>query len=372
MTLIAALKIEGVPALIGDFLVTDNRPSAGHDWIPTQPYLNDPNYPNKLQRRISGAKRKLHLINDYFIVGFTGDVDAGAAIFSALESGLGNTKRGPSIMEISRALESFNIPYHKKATVIGWTAGPKPRCFKWTANPGSTATHVTHAIEGSGSRHFADLLTNARSGGYRAGVNTAFEKAILLGLAKVGGILTEELRAATNLKEYYGYGGEIALFNGRRFQFISQVGYVFWNALIDLDGSIKITRPTIIAAYEAKSRYCLFQVTHLDVAYPTPIAINCPRATNIYLHAIGPMHDNLSGLKVTSSDMISDESIKYYFNAIAVRDLRSNKTFTLKSTSIMEETSAFRVFRRDGLRIFEWHRPTLEEMILTAAERANA
>jgi hypothetical protein len=71
MTLVAALKIEGVPSLIGDFLLTDEQQGVDHFYLPTRPTLNDPSH-LPLPRRVSGLARKLHLVNQRFIVGFTG------------------------------------------------------------------------------------------------------------------------------------------------------------------------------------------------------------------------------------------------------------------------------------------------------------
>ena len=44
MTLVAALKMEGISALIGDFLITDGQGGTGHIWLSTKPNLNDPRY----------------------------------------------------------------------------------------------------------------------------------------------------------------------------------------------------------------------------------------------------------------------------------------------------------------------------------------
>jgi hypothetical protein len=58
-------------------------------------------------------------------------------------------------------------------------------------------------------------------------VRTGFEKAVLLGLSKVGGVLVEEMTTGANLQNSYGAGAEIVLFNGNKFQFVSKLGYVF-------------------------------------------------------------------------------------------------------------------------------------------------
>lgn len=363
MTIVAALRIEGVPALIGDFLITDVERGADHLWLPTRPNLNDPLYP-KLPRRISGLRRKLHLINEHFVVGFTGSVAAGAIIFADLERRFGNDNAAPTIEEINRTLNQFNIQCNGNATVIGWTCRSRPRCFRWSAKPGSSATHVTHAIEGSGSHHFLGILTEARSGGYSGDVKTAYEKALLLGLTKTGAVLFEEIRTGETLQESYGYGAEMVLFDGKRFSFIPRFGYSFWNVRIELNGSVTIMPSNVIAAYEARAGYCALQVTHLG---PGDNRLN---AENSYLQAITPLHNGMPGLILTKADVVNPEC-PYYFNGIAFFDARTSAVGTVRFSGIMSENLIFKVRRQGELFLFEWDRKALEEMILDAAGAAH-
>jgi hypothetical protein len=94
LTIVAALKIEGIPALIGDFLLTDKL-EYDHSWLPTRP--KELPYPRPLPRRIRDLRRKLHLINERFIVGFTGSFNAGAETFGELERLFGKDNMGPSL-----------------------------------------------------------------------------------------------------------------------------------------------------------------------------------------------------------------------------------------------------------------------------------
>ncbi len=206
MTIVAALKIEGIPALIGDFLITDNLTGVDHSWLPTRPQASP--YPRPLPRRIRDIRRKLHLINERFIVAFTGPVNAGAAIFAELERLFGKSNTGPSVRQINEALQMFNVKFrHQSTIVIGWTCGSRPRCFKWKAGLNSLAATVPYAIEGSGSKNFGGVLTNEggpyrthfdrtagvlnHPDGYTPAVNTALQKAVLLGLVKLGSVLTQ-------------------------------------------------------------------------------------------------------------------------------------------------------------------------------------
>jgi hypothetical protein len=138
MTVIAALRIEGIPALISDFLITDERKDVPHFPLPTRPNMNDP-LDAPLPRRISGMQRKCVIISDRFVVGFTGDVRAGSQVFAELDRRFGHRSSGPTLAELDLALRGFKLPFHNKrmaATVIGWTVQSRPCCFCWSARLG--------------------------------------------------------------------------------------------------------------------------------------------------------------------------------------------------------------------------------------------
>lgn len=75
MTLVAAFSVNGVPALVGDFLITDNYPHANHIFLPTKPDLRNKK-PESGKRRICGVRKKIHKIGERLVVGFTGDLRA--------------------------------------------------------------------------------------------------------------------------------------------------------------------------------------------------------------------------------------------------------------------------------------------------------
>jgi hypothetical protein len=336
MTIVAALRIEGIPTLIGDFLITGDQRDSDDFWLPTRP--QDSPYP-KLSRHIRGVGRKLHLINERFIVGFTGPIKAGAEIFAELERRFGNDNTGPSIRKVSEALQLFNIQFRdQRAIVIGWTCGSRPRCFRWEAGLNSSAMHVTHAIEGSGRVHFTGILTNKDGPhrtafdkstgvlsqqpggiGYSPQVETTLQKSLLLGLVKVGAVLTEELGPARNLQASYGYGAEIALYTGTRFEFVSKVGYFFWHVRIEQNGSITIMPTNIKAVYEARGRYCMFEVNRFISDQNSVLTME-----HVYSATLTPLHDDMPELVLTRQDAPTPECF-YYYNGIVITDTRSNR-----------------------------------------------
>jgi hypothetical protein len=82
MTLVAAFKINGVPVIVADMLITDEPGTGPHNYLPTRPVSADP---GPTERRRSGARRKVSLFGNNLIVAFTGTVNAGSTLFADLE-----------------------------------------------------------------------------------------------------------------------------------------------------------------------------------------------------------------------------------------------------------------------------------------------
>jgi hypothetical protein len=367
MTVIAALRIEGIPAAIGDFITTDDQKGVKHSFVPTRPAINDAEH-MALPRRIHGFRRKLHLINPRFIVAFTGFLKEAADVLAELQRQFGQSDNGPTLHELDRVLEPFNDRCEGKLTVIGWTVQSRPRCFKWVAASNARVAHVTHAIEGSGAKHFGGLLTDAQSAGYSTAVRVAQDKATLMGIAKVGAVLADELLRGGTLQHSYGYGAELALFNGREFQFVPGLAYWFCAVRIELDGSITYMPANIVAAYEPRGRFCAMEVTRLAMGDDR---LN---ATDTYLAAISPPHDSLFDVQQNELRRVVDLSqVQFYFIGLAFFDTRTNASGTIRaSAQKSDDDFFFRVHKQDGQVRFEWKRSELEAMILEAAHRAAA
>lgn len=149
MTLVAALKIHDTPVILGDVLITHS--ANNQRLLPTRPDL-----PSMLSsgRGIAGSRRKLSLINEQFIVGFSGAVAAGTILLKDLYRRF--SQKTPSFDELNFALRLLNIQLQSYggAELLGWVCEGEPRCFEWKATPGSSLVRLDRAVHGSGTAHF--------------------------------------------------------------------------------------------------------------------------------------------------------------------------------------------------------------------------
>jgi hypothetical protein len=353
MSVVAALRIEGIPTIIGDFLLTDNDTTKPHIFLPTRPDINSSPF-GHLDRRVAGMRRKIHIFNDNFVAGFTGSVKAGEEVFADLEHRF--STKAPTIHELDDAFQRFNTKYSNGASVAGWTMRSRPTCFSWSAAPGSRARKVTHEIIGSGTEHFTNLLTGADMRGHSDSVALAWDKAVLVGLTKIGGLVTEELSSGKNLEAAYGYGGEMIILTSAGFRAVEKFMLTFWNVRIEDDGTINYLPSNVVAVYQNMGRYTAVQVTHLAFADQRLTA------RDTYVMAITPIHDPMDSLNVKAIGRL-ELSAPYYFMAFSVVDMKSGKTGLFKMTAQSGPGSVLRHIKRDGIDYLEMDRKMIEQYI---------
>lgn len=248
MTLVAALALEGIPTLVGDFLLTvDGVARAQSMYLPTSPHLHR-NHPAGMRRPVS-LRRKIELINARLAVGFTGEFGAGVTLFKSLRLAFGN--RLPSIVELEGFFATSTLRRGACAEVVGWVCANRPICFRWSAAQPLRLLRVDQAISGSGAEHFREEIVPSGVSGHFT--DSAVEKATSRLLALIGKALYSEIGGGGTISNAYGFGLEGLLWNGASFISPPPAVFTFWNVLIDPDrqrvqalysGLVALSRPT--------------------------------------------------------------------------------------------------------------------------------
>jgi hypothetical protein len=306
MTLIAAFKINNVPFVLADMLITNDPAPTQPQFVPLSPNRISP--PNG--RAPVGAVSKLLVLNGRLAIAFAGSVAAGTKLFSDLHRRFSNST--PSEDALSGALKSWNVDkiISKQARVVGWLATPEPRCFEWAAGPGATVNFVSQAFQGSGASHFErEILPRRRSG---MGDLTDREAALFFAVTKANRILVDEMTKADGLANYYGYSLEIAFWKDTAFEFQNKMVSIFMDAII-LDNGQFSTRPVSVRIYERHPRYALIQTCN-SYEHKGPDGIP---GQHMFLELITPLHDN--GDEIAWDQQPLDPASSIYTFNIAVR-----------------------------------------------------
>ncbi|MGC1562453.1 MAG: hypothetical protein WA820_21730, partial [Bradyrhizobium sp.] len=315
MTVIAALHLAGIPALIGDFLITETDRRRPHFQLPTLQDMSKP-FGSECPLQIAGIRRKCLIVNDRFAVAFTGHVAAGKRVFARLAERFGSSSTGPSLRDLDDVLQPFNRLFPRRrlaARVIGWTVRSRAVCFSWSAGRGRHVEQSWGLVEGSGRKSFRESLTEPKVRVRGTPIATAYEGAVLLAVLKTGRVLSDELLTSQNLEIGYGFGAEAALFSGRKFQFVRKIGYLFCNIVIEKSGLITLRPANRAVIYEAKGKFAVSSFIQFD---HDTVQL---RSAKRYLALLPALHDAEVSAHVDEPDFLCP----YYFCGFVVLDARS-------------------------------------------------
>lgn len=361
MTVIAALELEGVPVLIGDFLVTDkvNAPSLR---IPARPEV----VVAPLQHRISDLRRKCILVNDRFIVGFSGDVASGRRIISALMRRFSHQKRGPTLQKIDKVLHEFTFNLRgKSAFLVGWTVHDKrPVCFSFEAKLGETVVPVKRSIIGSGAKTFRKYLNDPASRSVMSSaIRSASNKATLTAIAAIGRVVSEEVLSGEHLSEGFGGGAEVAIWNGSQFEFIPKITFLFWNIELDANHNMTMSPSRLISIYENKGRHSVF-ASFIQTGNASRSSAN-DFQTDIaacYLFGFRPLHDD-TDIGLTGRDQ-PDLAGSYYFIGFCITEGPGGLSTTAGvSLRLTDDNSFFGITQNDGVFRIRLDRREVETLV---------
>src|SRR5438477_1144938 len=124
MTLVAAYKVDDVPLLLGDFLITSGE--------------------------LSGTRKKIHFISPNFVVGWSGDLWAARPVLKALHDQFDNAHVQYGTLEKlltqfpTEELGSLNVQ------IVGWVVDDEARCFLWRSDYPSELFYDNEYFIGSG------------------------------------------------------------------------------------------------------------------------------------------------------------------------------------------------------------------------------
>jgi hypothetical protein len=171
MTLIAATRLEGIPVLFGDLLLTAPANTRADSFHPVQPSVAA-RLPQDTGRRVAGAARKAILINDYLAVGWAGSHFSAGAVLKSLVRQFGS--RHTNYAELQSFLSTRNR-YHEDALafqIIGWIFDLEHRCFRWNSQWPHELFEAPEHFDGTGEQLFRSILRNYAARGWGPGFTT--------------------------------------------------------------------------------------------------------------------------------------------------------------------------------------------------------
>lgn len=303
MTAIASFRVAGCPALLGDLIISGyenpNRTAA----LPT---IGDVTnfFPEGSGWTITGLSQKVALISDDCAVAWAGS-KLGAQIATTQLRAL--AKQAPLT---KAAIESFLANLDPDITNLGTTLLGFVRdgedFFQFALEPDNEFIMPEGNFAytaGTGGKHLKAFLQSyapARAWGDEKAVYPA-QRAYEAGLMLGGSLLRTERPLGYTLREYYGGGYEIAVFNGERFTKDTSTTYILWDAREhDRKG---FAHPTRVISHQYDRDVLLVRAQELKQATPGHFTFG-----EVSFDTINPIYSNEPYPKELSPSLFTEET----------------------------------------------------------------
>ncbi len=287
MTVIAAFPLYDVPALIGDLLVTARSAEEAHSYLPTAPEAAA-RLPEQIGARIAGARKKVHLIGSKLAVAWCGSQLAASGVIRRLHEAFSSTPATARALTNKFAgiddYQGDRLAVH----IIGWLIDPAPMCFRWNSMWPAELFFADSHFDGSGEEVFAGVLSERpHASAFGPGITSPAEAAAFFLLAKISKLIDKEIWSGETLRNRFGYGYEVVIFDGSAFRYIDQVSYLTWEVSLDSkhDGYHYRLGPTMVK-YRSMGEYSIVQTTHQEGG----------SARTTHVDVVTPVHDAMPTL----------------------------------------------------------------------------
>jgi hypothetical protein len=303
MTAIASFRVAGCPALLGDLIISGYENPNRRAGLPT---IGDVTnfFPEGSGWTITGLSQKVALISDDCAVTWAGS-KLGAQIATTQLRAL--AKQAPLTKEV---IQSFLAKLDPDVTKLGTTLLGFVRdgddFFQFSLEPehefvmpdGSSA----HSA-GTGGKHLKDFLqshTRTRAWGDENTVHPA-QRAYETGLMLGGSLLRTERPLGYTLREYYGGGYEIAVFNGERFTKDTSATFILWDAREHDEKGF--AHPTRVISYQYDGDFLLVRAQELKISTPGHFTFG-----EVSFGTVNPIYSNAQYPKELSPSLFTENT----------------------------------------------------------------
>lgn len=310
MTLVAAFRIENVPVLIGDLMAVKPASPDADSFNPMQPVASS-RMPETIGYRFAQGRKKIHLINDNLVVGWSGDRIVAFAAIGALNKEFSD-REAPlaELKEVLSSIDTYREFGDTPTFVIGWLFdGSEFQCFRWNSHwPTELFIHRSH-FEGSGADDFVKVLTNADAHGMSPLLTSPEEQAPFIAIAQAGKLLANDIYTGNLTQKCYGYGFEILFWNGSNFSYVEDITFSFWEIhRLPNDPDIHGRQGPVLARYKSFDYFSMMQTTHTIG----------PHANNTFVELIPPVFDDCNDQNPQDYGPIKIRA-DYYCNYVSIR-----------------------------------------------------
>ncbi len=211
MTLVAALEIHGTPVMLSDLMVTRGQEQT--------------------------TRKKMVRLRSNLAIGWSDTLIAAKVMLRELD------ERLPDRVTIDDVGKVLQTSAHEIGALglqlIGWVLSDRSTAFSWSSDrPQDLFTGSTFTI-GSGTPWLSTFMQGRNISGPPPKISTTFEQVNFQALVIAGNLMKSELSTRESRSLGFGFGYEVLVAHGDRFNYITPVVYAATRANVDAAGVVR-------------------------------------------------------------------------------------------------------------------------------------
>lgn len=227
MTLVCAMRVEGMPILIGDLLIT-STPSTQEMLLPLSGLVHGAGGAVFDGRQIVGLEQKIALINDHVALGWSGTTAVAKSILREIKQILGNSPAdGNRMNQIFSMFSKQDLAHVSMVGALSYKGHVEicgqVRLYSQQYGP--------YYAAGTGIHHMVELLDSPVDY-FTEGSIVGFPVPATTALWMAGHLLGAEVRGKGTLQDHYGGAFEIAYSDGHMIRKFGDILWSFWNVTV--------------------------------------------------------------------------------------------------------------------------------------------
>ena len=216
MTLIGGFKANDEPVLVGDFLITSDR-------------------------KITGLKKKVVMLSDNCVLGWTGHLLVAEEIYKKLDIKFRGRKIRRS--ELEEFFKGFAVGHFSSlsAHFVGWIIDEEASCFLWNSSYPHDLFYGDPKFDGSGEPVMAKYIgPTGRYGPIGITIPKGGNQAASAGVMWLySALMGEEVLRGPTSQTTFGFGYEFLMFKNGKFEYLSNILYISMICLLEPNGTLK-------------------------------------------------------------------------------------------------------------------------------------
>jgi len=367
MTLNAVFRVDGIPCLIADFVATGTAVEGQE--VPTYPDTDAALSAEPF--KVVELTRKATWIAPGFVVAASGNGATARRIGHRLVAMFEGTTVTAGDLEAALGDVDEFTDAPESCVLVGWVGLDAPISFRWSSQNCRSLALGGEYVEGSGARLYRDVIPHASDMSIDKG--KAFDGAAEVCILRTATLWVNELLRANTLRDRFGVGYDIFIFDGNEFRIVTDVTYLLFKLEFKQaeNGSVtyRLWTPPTFTKQTYVDENCLIRV------FLPPNMLGISHSPTERMGIVPPLIPRSTGSAVASTPFRDMPLTSRYYGVCFFGEAVSGMAEVFTAIASGEDAAQFKIYvsgqRKDGLDEIKFELPpSIMDNMLAAAVQA--